>query len=119
MQKTLGVMFLILTIAGAVLFPMGVNAQSGSPAVVRAILFYSPTCPHCHEVIQNMLIPMLEEYGDRLLVIGVDTTQENGGFLYHNAIEHFQIPEERRGVPTLIVNETVLVGSGEIPAPLD
>ncbi len=28
-------------------------------SVVRAVLFYSPTCPHCHEVIQNDLPPLI------------------------------------------------------------
>jgi uncharacterized membrane protein len=91
-------------------------AQSDEEPVVRAVLFYSPTCPHCHQVINELIIPMTQEYGDKLQVLGIDTTQESGSFFYQAAIEHFAIPAERRGVPTLIIGNVVLVGSGEIPA---
>lgn len=93
-----------------------VMAQSpDSTAVVHAVLFYSPTCPHCHEVIEKVLVPMVEQYGNQLQIMAVDTTQENGSTLYQSAVDYYQISAERRGVPTLIVGDTVLVGSGEIP----
>ncbi len=84
-------------------------------SVVRAVLFYSPTCPHCHEVIQNDLPPLIEKYGERLDIIGVDVTQDSGQALYQAAIRIFSIPAERLGVPALIVGDRVLVGSQEIP----
>jgi uncharacterized membrane protein/thiol-disulfide isomerase/thioredoxin len=85
---------------------------------VRAVLFYSPGCPHCHKVISEDLPPLLEKYGERLQIIGVDTTQPGGQALYQAAIQRYGIPEERRGVPTLIVDDVVLVGSLEIPQQL-
>jgi uncharacterized membrane protein len=96
------------------LMPLLAAAQTAEP-VVQAILFYSPTCPHCHQVINELLVPMQTEYGERLQILGVDTTNPAGQQLYKNAIEHFAIPQNRLGVPTLIVGETILVGSGEIP----
>ena len=96
-------------------------ADSGDDApaadnAVRAIIFFSPTCPHCETVIQNLLIPMIEEYGqDTLIIVAIDTSTESGQAIYQSAIEAFQIPDDRRGVPTLIIEDTVLVGSGEIP----
>jgi uncharacterized membrane protein/thiol-disulfide isomerase/thioredoxin len=86
-----------------------------NPPAVQAILFYSPTCPHCHKVITEFLIPMQETYGDQLQILGVDTSDPAGQVLYGMAIEHFQIPENRRGVPALIVRDIVLVGAVEIP----
>ena len=90
-------------------------AQTDATPVVQAVLFYSPTCFHCHQVITEVLAPMTETYGDQLQIIGIDTTQERGGQLYQAAIERFQISAQRRGVPTLIVGDIILVGSGEIP----
>ena len=90
-------------------------AAAQDDGVVHAVLFYSPTCPHCHEVINNVLPPLLQEYGDSLQVVGINTATIEGQELYQAAIDHFQISEERQGVPTLIVGETILVGSGEIP----
>ncbi|MGD8403771.1 MAG: vitamin K epoxide reductase family protein [Anaerolineales bacterium] len=97
--------------------PFAVHAQSADP-VVRAVLFYSPTCPHCAKVIQEDLPPLLEKYGVQLEIVGIDASQIEGGTLYQAAVQRFQIPENRLGVPTLIIDETVLVGSLEIPEQL-
>jgi uncharacterized membrane protein/glutaredoxin len=83
--------------------------------VVRAVLFFSPTCPHCHKVMTEDLPPLREQYGEQLQIVEIDTTQPEGQTLYQAAIERYAIPEERLGVPTLIIGDTVLVGSGEIP----
>ncbi len=83
--------------------------------VVQAILFFSPTCPHCHEVMENDLPPLIETYGPQLEIANVDVTTNRGQQLYQEAIVRFQIPENRRGVPALIIGDTLLVGSAEIP----
>jgi uncharacterized membrane protein len=83
--------------------------------VVRAVLFYSTNCPHCHHVISEVLIPLTEQYGETLQIIAVNTSQTGGHELYLAAVESFEIPPERRGVPTLIIGDVVLVGSLEIP----
>jgi uncharacterized membrane protein len=100
-----------LGLAVAPLTPLG---QPQLP-VVQAILFYSPTCPHCHQVITEDLPPMMDRFGGQVQIIAVDTSSEAGYGLYQAAIERFSIPEERRGVPMLIVGDVVLVGSIEIP----
>ena len=95
-------------------FPTPASAQTPD-AVVRAVLFYSPSCGHCHYVIEEVLPPLFQKYGDQLEIVGIDVTQPNGMTLYQNAIERFQIPPERLGVPTLIVGDVNMVGSQEIP----
>lgn len=87
-------------------------AQTGR---VSAVLFYSPTCPHCHIVLEQVLPPLLEKYGDQLEIYLVNISEAEGQQLYRTTIDLFQIPDERRGVPTLIVGDKVLVGSREIP----
>lgn len=84
--------------------------------VVQAILFFSPTCPHCHDVITNVLPPLTEQYGDQLQIVGLDVSNELGQYLYQTAVTQFNIPDTRLGVPTLIVGDVVLVGSLEIQA---
>ena len=86
--------------------------------VVRAIMFYSPSCGHCHYVITEVLTPLMEEYGEQLEIVGVNTADPGGQALYQGAITQFAIPQERLGVPTLIIGDVVLVGSLEIPEQL-
>ncbi|MCL4393294.1 MAG: vitamin K epoxide reductase family protein [Chloroflexi bacterium] len=83
--------------------------------VVRAVLYYSPTCAHCHQVVEQDLPPSLDKYGTRLQILAVDVTEPAGQSLYQAAVVQFKIPDDRIGVPTLIVDHVVLVGSLEIP----
>ena len=96
------------------IFPTPAHAQDSDP-VVRAVLFFSTTCPHCEHVITTCLYPLSQEYGTQLEILGLDVSHPQLLVLYQNAIEAFEIPAERMGVPTLIVGDVVLVGSQEIP----
>jgi len=95
---------------------LAVNAAEGP--VVHAVMFYSPSCGHCHHVIENVLPPLLKQYDEQFEIVGVNVAYPGGQALYQAAIAHFALPDERRGVPTLVIGETVLVGSGEIPEQL-
>jgi uncharacterized membrane protein/thiol-disulfide isomerase/thioredoxin len=86
--------------------------------VVHAILFFSPSCPHCYEVVTEDIPPLMEEYNEQLIILGINTYTETGHELYQAAIRQFKIPPERQGVPTLIVGQNILVGSNEIPQQL-
>jgi uncharacterized membrane protein len=104
-----------MVLAGAT--PVGPSALAAEP-VVRAVLFFSPSCGHCHLVLTESLPPIQAKFGAGLQVAIVDVTMPQGMALYEAAVTSFAIPEDRVGVPTLIVGDTVLVGSGEIPAQL-
>jgi thiol-disulfide isomerase/thioredoxin len=87
----------------------------GGGSTVHAILFYSPSCPHCHQVMTEVLPPLQQRYGNQLQIAQIDTTTLEGQQLYQSAVAYFNIGQERRGVPTLVVDSVVLVGSSEIP----
>ena len=91
------------------------RAAYAETSVVRAVLFFSRTCPHCHKVMSEDLPPLVEQYGEQLSILAIDTVTEYGRDLFLSAISHFQIPMEQQGVPMLIVGDTVLMGSLEIP----
>jgi uncharacterized membrane protein/thiol-disulfide isomerase/thioredoxin len=79
--------------------------------VIRAVLFYSPTCGHCQKVVLEDLPPLFEKYGDQLQIIGIDISTEEGLELYLKYVELW----EREGVPALVIADVNLVGSLEIP----
>jgi uncharacterized membrane protein/thiol-disulfide isomerase/thioredoxin len=105
------VMALSWGLPGAALAASNVEPE----AVVRAVLFYSPSCPHCHLVMTETLPPLKARYGDRLAILAVNVSETYGAQLYDAAATTYQVPEERLGVPALFVADTVLVGSAEIP----
>ena len=80
-----------LSIASLILLLLGVPMAQAAPAVVRAVLFYSPTCGHCHQVITEDLPPLLEKYDQQLHIIGIDVTQPEGQALFQAAIEQFKL----------------------------
>ena len=84
--------------------------------VVR-VMFYSPSCGHCHYVITEVRTPH-GKHGEQFEIVGVNVADPGGQALYQSAIAAFAIPQERLGVPTLIIGDNVLVGSGEIPEQL-
>ena len=85
-------------------------------SVVHAILFYSPTCGHCHMVITETLSPLIDTYGNQLQIMGINVASPEGQEIYQSFLEAWQVPDTMRGVPTLVVGGTYLVGSGDIPA---
>jgi uncharacterized membrane protein/thiol-disulfide isomerase/thioredoxin len=107
----------IILLTGLFFSPRNVNAQEPL-LVVRAVLFFSPTCPHCHTVINETLPPILERFGNQLQIVGIDTQTSQGQTLYLAALEKYQVPQERSGVPSLYIGETYLVGEIEIPEQL-
>ncbi len=92
--------------------PRAIEAQE---PVVHAVLFFSPTCPHCHKVLSEDLPPLKQKYGDRLMLAGVDVTTPRGHDLFEATVAHFDLKPPRYGVPTLVVGADVMVGDREIP----
>lgn len=107
-------LFLILGLS-ALILPEPLPGQAPEP-VVHAVFFYSPTCAHCHEVINENLVPLQNQYGNRLVIIGMDTSQQWANNLYWEAIRHYEVPEDDWAVPFLLVGEEVLVGGLRIPS---
>lgn len=92
------------------LLPISVQAQS---SIVYGVFFYSPTCPHCHDVISNHWPGIQGEFGDQLQVLFIDVTTHEGSQIMGTAIQAMRIPSN--GVPMLIIGSDVLVGSLDIP----
>lgn len=93
------------------------SLQAGE-ATVCAVLFYSPSCPHCHTVINDHLLPLREKYGERLAIMAINTQIPEGQRLFHTVMEHFRIPRDEWGVPALVIGNTLLKGGLEIPRDL-
>ncbi len=113
--------------------PQPAAAQTPQP-VVQAVMFFSPKCGHCQLVIDEVLFPLLEQYGEALQLLLIDISVPHGpayllrwdgittlGFtdpdgqgLYLTVLQMFGL--ERAGVPFLLVADTYLYGSADIPA---
>ncbi len=97
---------------------MGQPVVAQTAPVARAVLFFSPSCPHCHVVLTETLPSLQARYGDQLHILTVDVTTPEGKALYAAAITAFAVPRDRLGVPALFCEQRHLVGSLEIPQQL-
>jgi len=115
------------------------TASAQEDPVVRALFFYSPSCGHCHIVINDHLPGMFEANGGTpevffdesvpieevsfylvtngsLEIMLIDVSIEAGADLYRSSAATMELPDYMMGVPRLIVGRDVFVGSGDIPA---
>ncbi len=95
--------------------PIRTPTPPPSPGIVRAVLFWSATCPHCHQVINNVLPPLQQKYGARLDIQMFELSDPAALELFEATLDALHVPPDQWGVPFLIVGDEVLVGSLEIP----
>jgi uncharacterized membrane protein len=104
------ILLFVLTLAFCV---SPVQAQT-SGSVVHAVMFWMAGCPHCEDVIQNVLPPLNEKYGTQfdLFMIEVKSSQDVDN-LYRVAAS-YNFAKEQTGVPFLIIGDQVLIGSDQV-----
>ena len=122
----------------AIMLPLALGSGSLQSPTVRVVLFYSPTCPHCHKVIRDDLPGIFERFGGsgrvyfntgvpeaertfflvsngELEILLINVARPDGNLIYRQSAEALAIPEGRQGVPRLVIGDSVLLGSFEIP----
>jgi cytochrome c biogenesis protein CcdA/thiol-disulfide isomerase/thioredoxin len=69
---------------------------------IRFMFFYSPDCPHCNEVEENVLPLLLEKYGDRIEWLSFDRSDEVSYRALLILGEMTGLPQEARGAVPLV-----------------
>jgi cytochrome c biogenesis protein CcdA/thiol-disulfide isomerase/thioredoxin len=100
--------------------PAAVTNPAGKP-VVRFYLFYSDTCPHCHDIMNNYLPTVYEKYGDQVEYQYLNINNNTENYMTMLGVEtKLGMPGEDQGyVPALVIGDKVLVGAQDIPAQLE
>jgi len=82
--------------------------------VVQAVMFWKAGRGHCDETINRTLPPIREKYGMHfhLQLVEIASKQDMDALYALAAV--YEIPKENVGVPFLVLDETVLVGSDRI-----
>jgi uncharacterized membrane protein/thiol-disulfide isomerase/thioredoxin len=118
-MRRLPLRFVIMLVTTALLI-VGLLPLTTGPAfalqetpTVRVVLFYSPTCGHCHIVMNDVLPPLKTKYGSQLDIFEINAATPEGRELFLAAVEKYN--PISRGVPLMIVNDTIMIGSVQIP----
>ena len=99
-------------------------SRPGGPLepAVRFILFWSPTCPHCTHVKEEVLPPLKARYGDRLQWEAYSVEQEDNYLALLELGSRANVREDWRGnVPTILIGDeystyALFVGGNEVEA---
>lgn len=102
-----------ITVVMLILFLMGFSSIQAQEDQVLGVFFYSPSCPHCRDVIENHWPGIQGEFGDQLRVLFINTSIPSGSQWMHTARVSMNI--ESFGVPMLIIGDNVMVGAIDIP----
>jgi uncharacterized membrane protein len=115
MKRSMPLILMLVIIWGGI---CPAESRAAKDAVVHVALFYSPTCFHCTKLENEILPRLTEKYGKKLVIVHVNVIGAAGSRIYEAAIERLKVPEERIRIPSVIVGETLLVGTVEIPEKL-
>ncbi len=96
-------------------FPEQATTQQQAP-VVNAVLFWSQTCPYCHDVMEHVLVPLKRQYGEQFNVLLIELKTNEEREILRQIAAQYGI--RGYGVPLLVIGDSVLIGAGQIPAAL-
>ena len=102
-----------LLLAGSAIATPVSTASAGGP-VARAVLFYSPACQHCRDLIRGYLPSLMDEYGSRLQILSVNAADPAGRKLFQAAVTKFDVPLKDRGVPAVVIGDHFLSGAVDV-----
>jgi uncharacterized membrane protein len=91
-----------------------VQISAQDEPVVYGVLFYSPSCPHCHTVITEYVPQWEEAFGESFILLFVNAATQGGGALFYATCDALEI-ENCGGVPMMVIGEEVMIGSRDIP----
>jgi len=116
---TFGSAFAVVPAPGAQLItpvgPVLPGTEEGQiEGAVHGYYFYANECPHCLEILEDLILPQENILGEmldiRLLEISLPA--------YYEALliaeSHFKIPPSERGIPTLLIGQELLIGETAI-----
>ena len=110
--------FLTAVLFVLIVLPYHAYAQEPDQPVVRAVMFWSDTCPHCHAVMEDVLPPLQAQYGDQLQIHLIQVSSNEGFDQLVEIAAEAGVPSSAVGVPLLLIGDAALIGSGQIPAEL-
>ena len=102
--------------------PAGLSIEAGTlpcdPSAVHGLYFYSQDCPHCEVVLNNLLLPMQDEFGTKLDIRLVEIDYADNYELLIHTEEHFSVKAEERAIPTLVIGDGIMIGQDVIESEL-
>ena len=88
------------------------------PSAVHGLYFYSNNCEHCMTVLEEIVLPMQDEFGTKMDIRLVEIDYADNYELLIRTEERYGVKAEERAIPTLIINSQVLIGESAVRSDL-
>jgi uncharacterized membrane protein/thiol-disulfide isomerase/thioredoxin len=102
----------------ALLASPGVSFAQTETPVVHILLFWTPDCHACREVVTEAIPPLMNSYGEQIEVQYVDVVTGDDVQRFYQVAAAFGIAQEEADLPMVVIGEHALIGSERIPAEL-
>ena len=109
---------LLLSLLSADLADAAPAAEAQPEPVVRGVMFWSDSCPHCHDVLDDVLPSLQEQYAAQFSIHLIELRTQAEFMQFREIVAAAGVPPASAGVPLLLVGDAVLVGSAQIPEEL-
>lgn len=81
-----------------------------SNAKVKAYYFYSNNCTHCIAILDEVIRPLEEKYAGQLDIRLLELSNPDYYRAMIAAEAHYEVKPEDRGLPTMLINDQILIG---------
>ena len=86
--------------------------------VVHLLLFWTPDCHACRQVVDEVIPPLVTQYGQQLDIQYIDVVTGEEVERFYQVAAAFGIPQEDAHLPMIIIGNQALIGAEQIPAEL-
>lgn len=94
------------------------QATSTAP-VVRMLVFYSKTCPHCLTIVNEFLPEIKAKFGDQVDFVLIEISDATNMQLLLAVENAYGIPADRATIPEIMMGYDVFLGEGAIKQQLE
>lgn len=99
-----------LCLAGLIIGMLVATPVAAQEPVVRAVLFWSNSCPHCHAVINQVLPPIQAKYGARFELQMLEVSSQANLERLMGILQDYKVSRSSWVVPFLVIGQVYLVG---------
>ena len=96
---------ILLIVVLILLLGLGLNTAAAQEELpkVHVIFFYLPSCLACDYVIAEDLQPLIDMYGEQLVIVQIDISVDSGRRLFADVLENLDRPTNQATVPFLLI----------------
>lgn len=85
--------------------PLPAVAAPTPEAVVHVVMFWMATCPHCHTVLEEVLPPLQQKYGEQLELLLVEIKSEQDWERLVQVGAAYNIPQDRIELCRILIDK--------------